>query len=144
VGCVFSQDNWVSFRTQRSRKPLLFDLSTSPLYLFAVPATVVGADLDACVKGQTDVAKRVTDFHGESRIKQLIQADLDRAQREQAEGDADECNEAIDHANKITVNMFGSADAALVSNTKAANNTREGLLSRVVTPDGLLLSSVRP
>jgi hypothetical protein len=67
----------------------------------AAPATVIGAELDACVRGQADVAKKVTDFHGESRIKQLIQADLDRAHREQAEGDTDECNEAIDHANKL-------------------------------------------
>jgi hypothetical protein len=33
----------------------------------------------------------------------------------------------------ITVNMFDSADAALVYNTKAANNTREGPLSLLLS-----------
>ncbi|HUN39181.1 MAG TPA: hypothetical protein VMU81_02710 [Acetobacteraceae bacterium] len=77
---------------------LLFLLLLVP---FAVPAMATTADLDTCVKGQAEVARKLPDFHGETRIKQLIQADLDRAQQEQAEGDADECNEAIDHANKL-------------------------------------------
>ncbi len=60
-----------------------------------------GNDLEACTKGQVEVATLARGFHGEDRIKQLIQADLIRAQKEEQEGDADECNEALDHARKL-------------------------------------------
>ena len=71
------------------------------LPLAVASAKAAGGDLDACTKGQVEVAKKAADFHGEDRIKQLIAADLERAQQEEAEGDADECNEALEHANKL-------------------------------------------
>ncbi len=59
------------------------------------------ADFAACDKGQVEVAAKASSFQGEARIKQLIDADLARAQREETEGDADECLEALDHAGKL-------------------------------------------
>ena len=64
-------------------------------------AVNTGGDFAACEKGQVDVAAKATDFHGEEMIKRLILADLDRAKREQYEGDADKCLEALDHARKL-------------------------------------------
>ena len=60
-----------------------------------------GGDFQACTQGQVEVAKRAADFQGEEMIKKLIAADLRRARKEEAEGDADECLEALDHAKKL-------------------------------------------
>jgi len=60
-----------------------------------------GGDFDACNKGQVEVAKLSKEFHGEERIRLLIEADLKRARREENEGDADECIEALDHAKQL-------------------------------------------
>ena len=65
-----------------------------------------GGDFDACQKGQGEVAKRASDYNGDNKIKRLIQADLSRAAREEAEGDADECLEALDHANKLMAGQY--------------------------------------
>ena len=65
-----------------------------------------GGDFDACNKGQAEVARQAADFHGEARIKQLIDADLVRAQKELYEGDADECVEALDHARKLIAGQY--------------------------------------
>lgn len=65
-----------------------------------------GGDFDACSKGQTEVARKVSDYQGEDRIKRLLQADLSRARREEAEGDADECLEALDHATKLIAGQY--------------------------------------
>jgi hypothetical protein len=60
-----------------------------------------GGDFDACMKGQDEVARLAKDFRGEDRIRRLINADLTRAKKEEAEGDADECLEALEHARKL-------------------------------------------
>jgi hypothetical protein len=60
-----------------------------------------GGDFDACMKGQVEVARLAKDFQGEDRIRRLINADLTRAKKEEAEGDADECLEALEHAKKL-------------------------------------------
>jgi hypothetical protein len=65
-----------------------------------------GGDLDACNQGRAEVAKKASDYHGEARIKRLIEADLSRAEKEEAEGDADECLEALDHANQLIAGRF--------------------------------------
>ena len=39
-------------------------------------------------------------------MKRLIEADLSRARKEEAEGDADECIEAMDHANKLIAGQY--------------------------------------
>ncbi len=65
-----------------------------------------GGDFDACRKGQAEVAKKAADYHGDDRIARLIQADLVRAKKEEAEGDADECIEALDHANKLISGQY--------------------------------------
>jgi hypothetical protein len=65
-----------------------------------------GGDFDGCEKGQTEVAKQAADFHGEARIKQLIDADLQRSEKELNEGDADECIEALDHARKLIAGQY--------------------------------------
>lgn len=79
------------------------------LALLPLPlASALSADdgLDACTKGQADVARQAAGFHGEDRIKQLIDADLTRAQKEFDEGDADECLEALDHARKLIAGQY--------------------------------------
>jgi hypothetical protein len=60
-----------------------------------------GGDAEACIKGQEEVAAKLAAYQGDARIKQLIAADLKRAGKEQAEGDDDECVEAIQHAEKL-------------------------------------------
>lgn len=65
-----------------------------------------GGDFEACGKGQVEVAQKAADFHGEERIRRLIAADILRAKKEEAEGDADECLEALDHANKLIAGQY--------------------------------------
>lgn len=65
-----------------------------------------GGDFDACTKGQVEVAAKAAEFHGEDRIKRLIQADITRARKEENEGDADECIEALDHAKKLLAGQY--------------------------------------
>jgi hypothetical protein len=60
-----------------------------------------GGDAEACIKGQEEVAAKLADYNGDDMIKRLIAADLKRAGKEQAEGDDDECVEAIQHAKKL-------------------------------------------
>ena len=65
-----------------------------------------GSDLDSCKRGRIEVAKKAADHPAEERIKRLIQADLRRAANEEAEGDVDECLEALDHANKLIAGQY--------------------------------------
>ena len=55
----------------------------------------------ACQARHDELSAKVADFKGEPMMKRLIQADLDRANRELIEGDAEECSEALDHAAKL-------------------------------------------
>ena len=64
-------------------------------------AAFAGDTVEACQARHADLSKRVADYKGESMMKRIIQADLDRANRELIEGDADECMEALDHATKL-------------------------------------------
>jgi 1,4-dihydroxy-2-naphthoyl-CoA synthase len=73
---------------------------------FVAVAKDKGGDSAACTKGQVEVAQKAADYHGEDRIKRLIEADLQRARREEEEGDADECVEALDHAGKLIRGEF--------------------------------------
>ena len=72
-------------------------VALSMLLAFAAPAD----DLATCSARRAEVSKRAATFHGDARIKRLIDADLKRAVQEQAEGDGDECIEALDHATKL-------------------------------------------
>lgn len=58
-------------------------------------------EVKACQARQLDVAKQADAFSGDPMIKKLIEADLRRSTRELIEGDAVECNEALDHATKL-------------------------------------------
>lgn len=58
-------------------------------------------DLATCKTRQAELSAKMTDYKGEPTMKRLIQADLERANREMIEGDADECIEALDHAAKL-------------------------------------------
>lgn len=55
----------------------------------------------ACQTRQNELIKQVRDYKGDAMTKRIIQADIERANRELIEGDADECNEALDHAAKL-------------------------------------------
>ena len=63
-------------------------------------------DLGACKARQNDLSNKAAQFEGDAMIKRLIRADLDRANREMVEGDADECNEALDHADSLLAGKF--------------------------------------
>ena len=58
-------------------------------------------DLEACTRRHAELTKQAESFKGDAQIKRLIDADLNRALQEKAEGDADECMEALDHASKL-------------------------------------------
>jgi hypothetical protein len=70
--------------------------------LLAFPAIAASPNAAAiCTARHAEIAKQAATFNGDARIKRLIDADLKRALREQAEGDSDECMEALDHATKL-------------------------------------------
>lgn len=70
--------------------------------LLATSALAAPSDEAAtCTARHAELVKRAATFNGDARIKRLIDADLKRALREQAEGDGDECIEALDHATKL-------------------------------------------
>ncbi len=72
------------------------------LLLLACPAVAALADDSAtCTTRHAEISKQAATFNGDARIKRLIDADLKRALKEQAEGDGDECIEALDHATKL-------------------------------------------
>ncbi len=72
------------------------------LLLVALPCAAQQTDDNArCTQRQKELSVRAATFEGEAMIKRLIEADLKRASKEQAEGDADECLEALDHAEKL-------------------------------------------
>jgi hypothetical protein len=78
-------------------RPLLLSL-----LLLAVPAAAsLAEDVATCSTRHAELAKQAARFNGDARIKRLIDADLKRALKEQAEGDGDECIEALDHAAKL-------------------------------------------
>ena len=58
-------------------------------------------DTAACLARGVQLGQRAQSFGGEPKMKRLIDADLKRAKKEAAEGDADECSEALDHATKL-------------------------------------------
>ncbi len=72
------------------------------LLLLAFPAIAAPADdFAACTTRHAELSKQAAAYNGDARIKRLIDADLKRALQEQAEGDGDECIEALDHATKL-------------------------------------------
>ncbi len=72
------------------------------LLLLTVPAAASPAqDLATCSSRHAELSKQAAAFNGAAQIKRLIDADLKRALKEQAEGDGDECIEALDHATKL-------------------------------------------
>ena len=80
---------------------LSLSLSLS-LSLFALPAAATPAeDAATCTARHAELSKQAAGFNGDTRIKRLINADLKRALKEQAEGDSSECIEALDHATKL-------------------------------------------
>lgn len=76
--------------------------ATLGLLLLAFHAVAAPADVSAsCSARHAETTKQAAAFNGDARTKRLIDADLKRALKEQAEGDADECMEALDHAAKL-------------------------------------------
>jgi hypothetical protein len=58
-------------------------------------------DAATCTSRLAELARKAAEYKGEDRMRRLIEADLRRASKEQAEGDAEECMEALDHAAKL-------------------------------------------
>ena len=73
-------------------------------FVAALPA--LADDIAVCSARGVLLGQRAQNFAGDSKMKRLIDADLKRAKKEAAEGDADECTEALDHATKL---LDGSA-----------------------------------
>jgi len=71
------------------------------LSLLALPAATPADDAAICTIRHAELTKQASGFSGDARIKRLIDADLKRAMKEQAEGDGNECIEALDHAAKL-------------------------------------------
>lgn len=75
--------------------------------MLAMVATAHAADsgtpdqLQQCRARQAELGTKVEAYRGEPQIKRLMEADLQRASREEIEGDGDECLEALDHATKL-------------------------------------------
>lgn len=70
------------------------------LALFAsalLAASAARADCQSDIKALAPRTEKVAD----TRTKQLVSFDLQRARRELAEGDEDECQEAVDHARSL-------------------------------------------
>ena len=78
----------------------------------ALPVAALAANsgtpdqLKECRVRQVELARKVDAFSGDARLKQLMEADLRRANKEETEGDGDECLEALDHANKLLAGDF--------------------------------------
>jgi hypothetical protein len=83
------------------KRILALIIGLAPLTATAATSAAVANDDAACSARLSDTAAKAKSFQGEDLIKQLIFADLRRATKEQAEGDADECLEALDHAGKL-------------------------------------------
>ncbi len=58
-------------------------------------------DVSACRARDAALTRQADSFTGDAKMKRLIDADLKRAKKEAAEGDAEECMEALDHAAKL-------------------------------------------
>lgn len=58
-------------------------------------------DAATCTARLAELTRKAADYKGPERMRRLIEADLRRASQERAEGDADECIEALDHAAKL-------------------------------------------
>ncbi len=58
-------------------------------------------DAATCTARMAELNRKAADYKGPERMRRLIEADLRRASKEQAEGDSDECIEALDHAAKL-------------------------------------------
>lgn len=76
-------------------------LALSLVLLSAAALPALAEDLAACLARDAALSRQAQNFPGEARMKRLIDADLKRAKQEAAEGDADECTEALDHATKL-------------------------------------------
>ncbi len=75
--------------------------------LLCCPLTAAHAEDDeACTIRHAELTKQAANFKSENQIKRLIDADLRRAMREQAEGDTDECIEALDHAAALLAGKY--------------------------------------
>ena len=73
--------------------------------VLALAALLVGHaradDAATCTSRLAELTRKAAEYKGEERMRRLIEADLRRASKEQAEGDAEECMEALDHAAKL-------------------------------------------
>jgi len=79
-------------------------LSLLILAALGVPSPAAASpdeDLAACSTRHAELTRQAAGFSGDARIKRLIDADLKRALKEQAEGDGEECMEALGHATKL-------------------------------------------
>jgi hypothetical protein len=72
------------------------------LFLLSVTALPLWADdVATCSARGVLLSQQANNFNGDAKTKRLVDADLKRARQEAAEGDVDECTEALDHATKL-------------------------------------------
>lgn len=71
------------------------------IFLSLVAAPGLARGVGDCMARSAALQQQAKSFTGEAMTKRLIDADLKRAGQEATEGDAEECNEALDHAAKL-------------------------------------------
>ncbi len=76
-------------------------LALSLILLSATALPSWADDVTACSARGVVLGHQAETFAGDAKMKRLIDADLKRARKEAAEGDASECTEALDHATKL-------------------------------------------
>jgi hypothetical protein len=76
---------------------LMLSVLLAPLMTVAARAD----DMAVCNAQRPELLKRAESFTGDAQTKKYIDRALRHAGREQAEGDGDECVEALDHAAKL-------------------------------------------
>jgi hypothetical protein len=67
---------------------------------------VAADDMATCDRRTAEVALKASNYMGEGRMKRLIEADVRRARKEAAEGDIDECIEALEHAENLLIGKY--------------------------------------
>ena len=76
-------------------------LALSLVFLSVAALPSRAEDVAACRARDVVMTRQADTFTGDAKLKRLIDADLKRAKKEAAEGDAEECMEALDHAAKL-------------------------------------------
>lgn len=71
-----------------------------------IPPARAAETLEQCEARAKVLDKKAEAFKGDKQIRLLILADLKRSRQEAGEGDAEECTEALDHAEQLLAGKY--------------------------------------